>query len=246
VSANIPINAGLTALGNVKLSGGAEVTGMDAVPQAWVTAGISCPPTANTAGVRYNLGSITGANQAEGEPATVLDPTLTAAQMKSDFDALKGLATLVMTDGNPAATVPEYTGNPAKCDTSKQTNWGEPTVKTDPCFNYFPIIYYKGDLKLQGDRGQGILLVEGDLTITGSMVFYGPVYITGTLSAAGNNKGGSKFYGGVIAGNVLMDDVNKLTGNATVDYSSCAIKRALRATAIPTPLSERSWVQLYN
>lgn len=243
---NIPVNAGLTALGNVKLSGGADVTGIDAVPPAWVTAGVSCPPTADLAGVRYNLGTVTGADQAHGVPPTVLDATLTAAQMKSDFDALKGLATLVMTDGNPAATVPQYTGNPAKCDTSKETNWGEPTVATDPCFNYFPVIYYKGDLKLQGNRGQGILLVEGDLTITGSMVFYGPVYITGTLSAAGNNKGGSKFYGGVIAGNVLIDDVNKLTGNATVDYSSCALKRAIQSTAIPTPLSERSWVQLYN
>ena len=43
-----------------------------------------------------------------------------------------------------------------------------------------------------------------------------------------------------------MDDVNKLTGNATIDYSSCAIRRALQGSAIPTPLSERSWVQLYN
>ena len=243
---NIPVNAGLTALGNVKLAGGADVTGIDAVPPAWASAGVSCPPTADLAGVRYNLGTVTGANQAHGVPPTVLDASLTAAQMQSDFDKLKSLATLVLTDGNPAATVPQYTGNPVKCDTSKETNWGEPTVSTDPCFNYFPVIYYHGDLKLQGDRGQGILLVEGDLTITGSFVFYGPVYITGTLDAAGNNKGGSKFYGGVIAGNVLIDDINKLSGNATIDYSSCAIKRALKGSAVPTPLNERGWVQLYN
>jgi hypothetical protein len=166
--------------------------------------------------------------------------------MKSQFDQLKGLATLILTDGNPAATQPAYTGNPAKCDKTVQTNWGEPTVKTDPCFDYFPVIYYKGDLKLQGDRGQGVLLVEGDLTITGSMIFYGPVFITGTLSAAGNNKQGAKFYGGVVAGNVLLDDVSKLSGQATIEYSSCAIKRALQNSANPTALNERSWVQLYN
>ncbi|HUR93861.1 MAG TPA: hypothetical protein VMY76_04730, partial [Gemmatimonadales bacterium] len=219
--AEITITAGLTARGNVKLSGGAEVSGMDQVPPLWSGFGVSCPPMANTAGIRYNDGTVTGANQAEGVPATVLDNTLTQAKMQSDFDKLKGLATLVLTDGNPAATQPKYTGNPAKCDTSNQVNWGEPTVKTDPCFDYFPIIYYKGDLKLQGDRGQGILLVEGDLTITGSMIFYGPVFVTGVLSAAGNNKEGAKFYGGVSAGNVLLDDLTKLSGQATIEYSSC-------------------------
>jgi Tfp pilus assembly protein PilX len=244
--AGITMSAGLTALGDVKLSGGAQITGIDAVPPAWATAGISCPPTADQAGVRFNLGTVTGADQAAGVPATELDPTLTAGKMQRDFDELKALATLVVTDGNPAATAPQHTGTPAKCDTSKQTNWGEPTVQTDPCFDYFPIIYHRGDLKLQGDRGQGILLVEGNLTITGSMVFYGPVYITGTLSAAGNSNQGAKFYGGVIAGNVALDDLTKLTGGAAVDYSSCAIKRALQNSATPTALNERSWMQLYN
>ena len=74
----------------------------------------------------------------------------------------------------------------------------------------------------------------------------GPVYVTGILSAAGNNKEGAKFYGGVVAGNVLLDDLSKLSGQATIEYSSCAIKRALQNTANPTAVNERSWVQLYN
>jgi hypothetical protein len=244
-SVPLTMNAGLTALGDVKLSGGAEVTGIDAVPPLWSGFGVSCPPTADVAGVRYNLGSVTGANQAKGAPATVLDATLSQAQMKSAFDQLKPFATVILSTSNPAATQPAYTGNPAKCNKAVETNWGEPTVKTDPCFNYFPIIYYKGDLKLQGDRGQGILLVEGDLTITGSMIFYGPVYVTGTLSATGNSKQGAKFYGGVVAGNVALDDITKLAGGAMVDYSSCALKRALTATATPAAFNERGWVQTY-
>jgi hypothetical protein len=245
--AEFTVNAALSARGNVKITGGAEVTGIDQIPPLWGGFGVSCPPTANTTGIRYNDGSVSGASQVDGVPPTQADANLTAAKMQSDFDKLKALATLIMTNGNPAATVPQYVaGNPNKCDTSKENNWGEPTVKTDPCFDYFPIIYYKGDLKLQGDRGQGILLVEGDLTITGSMIFYGPVFVTGVLSAAGNNKQGAKFYGGVVAGNVLLDDVSKLSGQATIEYSSCAIKRALQNSANPTPLNERSWVQLYN
>ncbi len=120
-----------------------------------------------------------------------MDPTLNPTDMKKDFDKLKALATLIVTHDNPAATGPAYTGAiPPKCDTNVETNWGEPTLATDPCFNYFPIIYHYGNLKLQGGRGQGILLVEGDLTATGGMVFYGPVFVTGTLSTSGNSEPG--------------------------------------------------------
>jgi hypothetical protein len=127
-----------------------------------------------------------------------------------------------------------------------ETNWGEPILPTDPCFDYFPIIYRYGNLKLQGGRGQGILLVEGDLEATGGMVFYGPVMVTGTLSTSGNSGQGAKFFGGVIAGNVALDDLSKLAGGALVSYSSCAIHRALQNSATVGTLAERSWVQLYQ
>ena len=248
VQADIEVKAGLTALGDVKVTGGAEVSGIDAVPPLWVTEGVSCPPTDNVTGVLYNNGTITtsGNGKVTGEPTDAVDPTLNPTDMKADFDKLKALATLTVTTDNPAATGPAYTGNPARCDDAVQTNWGEPTLKTDPCFNYFPIIYHYGNLKLQGGRGQGILLVEGDLTATGGMVFYGPVFVTGTLSTSGNSGQGAKFFGGVIAGNVALDDLTKLAGGALVTYSSCAIKRALDNTATPMALAERSWVQLYQ
>jgi hypothetical protein len=77
-------------------------------------------------------------------------------------------------------------------------------------------------------------------------VFYGPVYVTGTLSTSGNSGQGAKFYGGVIAGNVALDDLTKLAGGALVSYSSCAIKRALQGSATASVFAERSWAQLYN
>jgi hypothetical protein len=248
VQADLEVNAGLTALGDVTISGGAEVSGVDAIPPLWVDKA-DCPPLADVTGVRYNEGVLTanGNGAIAGQPDSILDPTLNAADLKKDFDKLKALATLTLTDGNPAATAPAYTATvPARCDTEVETNWGEPALSTDPCFDYFPIIYYYGNLALQGGRGQGILLVEGDLTATGGMVFYGPVFVTGTLSTSGNKSQGAKFYGGVIAGNVALDDLTKMTGGALVTYSSCAIKRALDNTAEPTALAERSWVQLYQ
>jgi Tfp pilus assembly protein PilX len=247
VQLDIEVKAGLTALGDVTITGGAEVSGYDQVPPLW--GGIDCPPLDSVTGVRYNNGTLTqkGNGSYEGDPASEVDASLNPTDMKKAFDQLKAMATLILANSNPAATVPAYTATvPQRCNTAVETNWGEPEVNTDPCFNYFPVIYHNGNLKLQGDRGQGILLVEGDLTVTGSMVFYGPVFVTGTLSTSGTGGDGAKFYGGVIAGNVALDDLTKLAGGAMVNYSSCALKRALDNTATPAPLAERSWVQLYS
>jgi len=250
VQADIEIGAGLTALGDVTVTGGAEVTGIDAVPDDWDDPSVECPPLENVTGVKYNEGTLTtngSGNKVDGEPPSEVDPTLNAQAMQETFNQLKALATLTVTNGNPAATVPAYTdSDPPLCDADVETNWGEPLLTTDPCFEYFPIIYHYGNLRLQGGRGQGILLVEGDLTATGGMIFFGPVFVTGTLSTSGNSNQGAKFYGGVIAGNVSLDDLTKLSGGALVSYSSCAIKRALDNTATPGVLAERSWVQLYQ
>jgi hypothetical protein len=248
VQPEISVKAGLTALGNVTVTGGAEVTGRDSVPPLWAQQLVACPDTASQTGVRYNNGALTtsGQGSVHGAPDSRVDSTLNASQMKTDFDKLKALATLTVTNSNPAATGPAYTGNPARCNKAVETNWGEPVLKTDPCFNYFPIIYHLGDLKLQGGRGQGILLVEGDLDASGGMVFYGPVFVLGTLRTTGNSGQGAKFYGGVVAGNVALDDLTKLAGGALVSYSSCAIARALQGSATASVLAERSWAQLYN
>jgi hypothetical protein len=87
--------------------------------------------------------------------------------------------------------------------------------------------------------------VEGNLNVQGRIDFYGPVIVTGGVNIRGTGSDDVKFYGGVMAQDVTLDD-SKLTGNATVNYSSCAIRRALQGSATPIPLTERSWVQLYN
>jgi hypothetical protein len=249
VQVEIDVAAGLTALGDVKITGGAEVTGMDGVPPLWAGMGVDCPPEEDVTGVRYNNGTLStsGNGTYDGDPPATVDASLNPTDMKKAFDQLKAMATLEVTSSNPPATGPAYTAAvPPRCDTAVESNWGEPILNTDPCFEYFPIIYHNGNLKLQGGRGQGILLVEGDLDATGGMVFYGPVFVTGTLSTSGNSGQGAKFFGGVIAGNVALDDLSKLAGGALVSYSSCAIQRALQNTATPTALAERSWVQLYQ
>jgi hypothetical protein len=246
--APVTVHAGLTALGDVEVLGNATVSGNDAVPPSWATAGVECPATGDKTGILYN-GTLNTGGSAEitGAPASQADPTLNVGNILggSTFEELKALRTLTLT-GNVSGLAPVTTGNPLRCDASVQSNWGAPTDPTSPCFNYFPIIYHYGDLSLSGSgAGQGILLVEGNLNAQGQIDFYGPVIVTGEVNVRGTGGDDVKFFGGIIAQNVALDD-NRLTGNATVNYSSCAIKRALSGSATLMPLAERGWAQVYD
>jgi hypothetical protein len=245
--APVTVNAGLTALGDVVVNGNATVSGTDAVPPSWVDE-VACPPTGDKTGILYN-GTLSkgGSSEVTGSPPSQLDPTLTVGNMLggSTFQDLKALRTLTLT-GNVSGLAPVTSGTPPRCDASIQSNWGAPTDPDSPCFNYFPIIYHYGNLSLSGSgAGQGILLVEGNLSAQGRIDFYGPVIVTGEVNVRGTGSDDVKFYGGIIAQNVALDD-NRLTGNATVNYSSCAIRRALNGSASLIPLSERSWAQVYE
>lgn len=247
-SLNVSVNAGLTALGQVQVTGNSSVSGNDQTPADWTGAGLNCPTPADVTGVKYN-GTLSqqGSSQITGSPASQLDPSLNQTNLfgGSSFDQLKASATLTLT-GDISGLAPVVQGNPPRCDTSVQNNWGAPTDKTSPCFTYFPIIYHDGNLSISGTgAGQGILLVNGNLSVQGTIDFYGIVIVTGAVNVRGTGSDDVKFYGGILAQDVTLDD-SQLSGNAVVTYSSCAIARALQSSATPTVLNQRSWVQLYN
>ncbi len=248
VTPNLIMRGGLMAVGQIIVTGNATVSGNDTTPPNWVgSPGVECPPEGDKGGVVYN-GTITqsGSSEITGVPPTQLDPTLTPANIMGEttFDQLKALRTLTLTS-NISGVGPATSGVPATCMTTVQSNWGAPLDNTSPCFNYFPIIYHYGDLSISGSgAGQGILLVEGNLNIQGQVSFFGPVIATGAVNVRGTGSDDVKFYGGLIASDVQMDD-SRLSGNATVLYSSCANRRALQGSGVITRLSERGWVQLY-
>ena len=123
-----------------------------------------------------------------------------------------------------------------------------PLLPTHACFNFFPIIWLNNpndEWNFSGGEGQGILLVEGDLRVTGDFQFYGPIYIKGHIETAGGG-GVQHFHGGMIAANADLDQ-NSVLGTADIVYSSCAIERAVlnnAALSRAVPLGQRSWVDL--
>ncbi len=248
VTPKLTVRGGLTAIGHITVTGNATVSGFDSTPPSWlVSPAVDCPPEVDKGGIVYN-GSLTqtGSSTVKGTPPSQSDPTINSGNLLggTTFEQLKTLRTLTLTS-NISGLAPALTGTvPPECNAAVQNNWGAPLDKTSPCFNYFPIIYRYGDLNVSGSgMGQGILLVEGNLNVQGQISFFGPVIATGTVDVRGTGTDDVKFFGGIIASNVELDD-SRLNGNATVLYSSCAIRRALQGSGVVTRLSERGWIQL--
>ena len=118
---------------------------------------------------------------------------------------LNGVAPIVAGGTCAASTIP--------------ANWGEPNhaVPASPCESYFPVIHVAGNLKLTSGRGQGILLVDGDLEVAGNFSFMGAVIVRGGLKMSGT---GNKIVGATMAATVSVDDNVSLSGNTSVLYSS--------------------------
>jgi len=133
-------------------------------------------------------------------------------------------------------TVCQASANPA--------NWGDPNRATPAgaCESYFPTIHVLGDLKVTTGRGQGVLLVDGDFTVAGNFAFTGVVIARGGLKMSGT---GNKITGAVMAASVQVDDDVSLSGNTSLQYSSCALTAALSSSAYPKQAMQRAWVDMY-
>lgn len=252
-------NAAVTAGKSVNFNGVAfQVNGNDSVPQGW-SGEPGCTTGTPVAGVR--TAETVGANTSQdakiaGSPAQVEhDPTVNANFFNIfgdvTFDELKKSADIVLPSTNPYnGAAPSLTaGVPQRCNTADQMNWGEPHRTgsvgfVSQCVNYFPILYGSGSqTKLAaGGRGQGLLLVEGDLEISGGFEWTGLIVAKGGIKIVGN---GNKVTGALLAQDVAVDDQNSISGNTTLQFSSCALSKAIKGSAIAEPLSQRSWVQVY-
>lgn len=240
---NVDVQAAVTSRGTVKVGGNATVDGNDHTPPGWT----SCPaPGAPKAGVRTDgTVQIIGGGTTIGSPPTrTNDATVVDSLFTNPFNDLKAMRSIELTSESNNGMAPSATGSPLRCNKTLMLNWGEPwnpgTVAQ--CQGYFPVIYRNGNLKVQNGRGQGILLIEGDFEVRGNFEFTGLIIATGMLKANGT---GNKITGGVLAQNADLDD-NSLIGNPVVNFSRCAISKALSASANVKPLTDRSWVQLYN
>lgn len=122
------------------------------------------------------------------------------------------------------------------CATEQPRNWGD-AARAGPCGSYFPIVHASGDLSLAGGSGQGVLIVDGNLTIEGGFEFSGAIIVVGELHFG---PGGGQLRGGVRAARVV--DAGLGPGSPpSIVRASCALRAALLATAEIVPVRERAW-----
>jgi len=244
----IDIQAALTTRGTTRIGGSARVDANDHLPVGWT----ECPPLEPTKpGVRIPqaddveyTGGCTGGTCVTGVPKVYEDPSVDDGTFFNygdlDWNALTAMATKPLPAGTYTSIGPTLTAG-GQCDIANPQNWGAPFDQLSPCANYFPIIYVPGNLSISGGRGQGLLLVEGDLSVQGGYEHFGIVIVKGNLKTTGT---GGHFTGGVLAANVDLDQSSVL-GDAIINYSSCAVAKAISASSPGAQLRSRGWMQVY-
>ncbi len=244
---DMDIQAALTTRGPTRVGGSAQIDGMDQDPTGWT----GCPPDSDLAGIRLPdaddldlQGSCSDASCIDGAPGIDPDPSVSDSTFfqygDTDWDGLVAMANKFLPPSTYTGVGPRFDGTGA-CDPTDTGNWGDPLNPTSNCGSYFPIMYSPGSVNINGGYGQGILLVEGDLRVQGGFEFFGIIIVKQSLTTTGT---GGHFNGSVMAANVDLDQ-NTVLGDAIVNYSGCAVERALKAAGSGAQLRSRGWLYSY-
>jgi hypothetical protein len=244
----------LTTRGTVKIGGSTAVLGTDTTFSGW-----NCPPAgAAIAGVAVpsfsNItfgGNCVGGTCISGSPLVSVTPTASDTNTYFSYGSLKWSQLVAMADKTVSGTYPHVrpstsnSGGVSTCNTGDNANWGDPGRANPPgvCEGYFPIVYAPGDVSVNGDIGQGVLLVSGNLNIQGGFTYYGQIIVRGTVKLTGT---GNHVYGGIMAAAVVdSTSTTQLSGNSSIHYSRCAITQVFVTSALGTRAPQRSWMELF-
>lgn len=240
----------ITAAGSVKLQGSANVNGYDVNPDGWTNCdatpaptvpGVTVPPAGDVTAGPVNITSI----PAIAHDSAAADSNTYVRYGSESWNSLTSNADITLAGGIYNSNI-EPLGTTTSCNTAGNFNWGEPLRPGAiiGCYGYFPIIYSQGSMHLNGNgRGQGILLVNGDLEINGILDFYGIIVVRDDIL---KSNGTAHVHGAVFAANMTAGDpLSWMTGDQNVQYSNCAVQAALKGSAILVRVTQRHWAQIF-
>lgn len=260
----IGVNAAVTVSEPIKFNGNAfAVSGINALPPQWGVgecAALDAGTSDDVVGVRSAAGTGVGTADLDnvfGYPAKHVanDPSITSATFNDFLDYT--FATLGSQPGVkllPNTTPYNGVGPIATggvCDKTVLLNFGEP-FRNPPtggavtqCMGYFPVVHGTGAQTkfAAGSRGQGTMLIEGDLELVGGFTWVGLIIVRNQIKITGN---GNKIYGALLAEGADVDAGNgSIGGNVDINYSACAIEKAISGASLARPLGQRAWSQVY-
>jgi hypothetical protein len=240
-----PVRAALVSGGSVVAGGEVTMSGHDAAPPGW----IDClsPDTGAAPSIIVADGAAATFDDGRPIPKVEVDTAATAISSYRTFGrvAASGLAdraTITVAPGAIVSPAPD-TARDCQLTDPPQTiaNWGDPTrTGTDgACESFFPVVHALGDLAVGRGRGQGVLLVSGNLHIEGPFLFNGVIVTAGRIDATGPDV---RIYG-VVASAGPKGVVWRAEG--ALQRSSCAVARAADAARRAYPLPLRAWSDLF-
>jgi type II secretory pathway pseudopilin PulG len=200
------LNAALTSLGPINKNGGAgEMSGIDNCGVQPNIPGVAVPGVGGVPQYTGPTGPIDGSP--DNTPVQLGTPGAggtAASQVGIDWAGI--------TQSPISSILPHDYLYPSWPTAAQMLSW--------------PVIRVNGDLTLPTD-GNGILVVTGNVTLSGLQNWNGLILVGGSVTSNGNNH----TMGAVISGlNVKLGQavpVSQLNGNKTYEYDSCALTRAL-------------------
>ena len=260
----IGVNAAITVQDPLALNGNAyTISGINSLPSQWGAG--ECDPldpagVDDVVGVRSAQG--TGIQTQDydnvfGFPSrdAANDPTITSATFQNFLDyTYSTLASQpgvkVLPSSSTYNGVQPVLDGAGACDRAQPLNFGEPwrnpptAGAVAACAGYFPVVHGTGSTTAfaAGNRGQGTLLVDGDLRLTGGFEWVGLIIVRGQLHISGN---GNKISGAVLAEGASVTSSGAVSGDVSISYSACAVEKAVGGATLAQPLRQRSWAQAY-
>jgi hypothetical protein len=163
------------------------------------------------------------------------------------WSELARLADIRLTADTRIAPAPSFAG--AQC-VPTETNWGDPRAPASPCGSRTPLVYVAGDLTIEGGAGQGVLLVDGHLTISGAFTYSGQIVATHGIETRADNIAIS---GVVYAWRARVDSTATrqptndviLTHTTTLRRSRCDAAYGVASWFEPRRTRNRAWTELF-
>jgi hypothetical protein len=257
---DMKIQGALTVRGNVTATGTGTINGTDATPPGWPDCVEAGAPSAglvvgDSAANASSSGTCTGFTCVTGTPK-IADSSIYADSNTYknfggfNYDSLTKLATAdkqYTGGGSLAQLEPKYSDLlKTVCDKSNVMNWGDTSHVNGPtgCRDYYPVVWLKDKTvlwTLNGDGGQGILLVDGDLKIAGRFQWTGLIIVQGHVEVAGNLT--PKIVGGIMAMN-RDNEANSISGTPIVQFSRCALQAVTARLATARQTKYRAWADM--
>jgi hypothetical protein len=242
----VKVGGAVTLAGGGSVKGSTQIFGTNKAPVGWDCADY---PGRDTTAVAYAPGAtldIQKASNAVGTPQSYADPNAgqDGTYIKfgdESWTTLTQQADVILSGDMDPSPV----GTATTC-TRSNSNWGEPDRGAGSvvgCQNYFPIVWVQNSLHLNQGRGQGILLIEGDLQVNGQFEWAGLIIVKDDINKGNGNP---EITGAIMARNAtLVDGGSEFLGNSTFQYSKCALEMALRGSARLVPAKQRAWAEMW-